>query len=134
MSLSVCKLSTGEMLVGEIVDEDEEYVSFIFPFSVQQHPSVTEGGFKEVIIMLPYMYKFSDSSGVVSLCKKHIITLPEEANETYTKLYKIYFIKQTLTDLRQEEAIAQMYDEVSVKLNDTTAESTYVSEERGMIH
>ena len=112
--LSVVKISTGETLIGEIVKSSwgsEDYLQIEYPFTINQHPSANDsGGYGEMILLFPYLYKFAEN-GTVRIRRDSLITEPAPANEIFTKLYSLNFIKQTLHDLRQAEAIDTLHAE-----------------------
>ena len=114
MSICLCKISTGETLIGEVVDTDEEHYVFEYPFTLQQHPTFTDNGFTEVITLLPYIYKFTNS-GKVKVKKDTIVSEVSVVNNTFKKFYMMNFIKQTMHDARQASIIDEIHERVPSK-------------------
>lgn len=118
VKLSILKLSTGETIIGEVLknyQSDQSYYTLDYPFTITQNPAVnSSGGYSEMILMFPFLYKFCES-GTVLIKKEFVVNEPTPANETFIKLYKINFIKQTLHDVRQCNAIEELYSEVYKK-------------------
>jgi len=114
VKLSILKLTTGETIIGEILknyQSDQTHYIIDYPFSITQNPSAnSSGGYSEMILMFPFLYKFCES-GAVTIKKEFVVSPPSPANETFAKLYKLNFIKQTLHDLRQAEAIDTLHAE-----------------------
>ena len=109
MKLSICKLSTGETIIGEYLGQSGDYHLFDYPYTMNQHPAQTEsGGFSEMLLMFPYIYKFKNS-GQVRIKADHVISSIDEVNDTFEKFYKANFVKQTLHDLKQAGIIEELY-------------------------
>ena len=114
VKLSILKLSTGETIIGEVLknyQSDQSYYTLDYPFTITQSPATnSNGGYTEMILMFPFLYKFCES-GTVLIKKEFVVSEPTPANEIFVKLYKINFIKQTLHDVRQSTAIEELYSE-----------------------
>lgn len=114
VKLSILKLSTGETIIGEVLknyQSDQSYYILDYPFTITQNPATnSNGGYSEMILMFPFLYKFCES-GTVLIKKEFVVSEPTPANESFTKLYKINFIKQTLHDVRQCDTIEELYAE-----------------------
>jgi hypothetical protein len=94
----VIKLTSGEEIVANLIQEDEYSVKVLFPMLVKYIPRMVQGRLAETITLAPFTYFASDDEFTFV---KHYIIFQKQMNPKYLDAYN-----QAVDDFIAEPQIA----------------------------
>lgn len=104
----VVKLSSGEIVMGELHHDDERHLSVTHPIKIIQTPTPTNNPGEYITVNVPVLFNPFSASSITTLSKNHIVYY-DLADDYYILFYETCYAALIEAEMRKQEMITKLY-------------------------